>query len=207
MLHSTDPLISERYPTGKTTIRITPRSGGSGDVLVKNVPPYYRHRPTNCDGGAPCGYQGGAAEVYECWCPTLPPSESGDSEVKGSFTKNTTPSVASAASSWPASTQMADHPSSPVYDPESPPYSPTSPSYSPTSPSYVRPVAAPTSAGDAGVAGATASSAVHVAPKAKRKGNECRRCGLFMSEHTRNKRRRWICPVSDTYPQHFDFAA
>ena len=199
--------VSERYPAGKATIRITPRSGGSGDALVKDAPPYYRHRPAHCDGNAPCGYQGGVTEVYECWCPTLFSSESNNSEVKNGCTKSATPSAASTTSPRPASAQMADRPLSPVYDPKSPPYSPTSPSYSPTSPSYVRPVAAPTSVGNAEVTGATASSAVHVAPKAKRKGNECRRCGLLMSEHTRNKRRRWICPVSDTYPQHFDFAA
>ena len=60
-----------------------------------------------------------------------------------------------------------------------------------------------------GITGAAAPSAapsaVYVVPKTKRKRSECRRCGLPMSGHTRNKMRRWICPVSDTYPQHYDF--
>ena len=200
-------LVCERFPTGKSTIRITPRSGGPGDVLTKDTPPYYRHRPAHCDGNTPCGYQGGMTGVYECWCPTPFPSEAGNSEVKGSSTKNAAPSVASTASSRPASAPMAPHPSSPAYHPTSPRWSPNSPSYSPTSPSYHRSVTPSTGTDAVEVAGATILSAIRVAPKTKRKGNECRRCGLLMADHTRNKKRRWICPVSDTYPQHFDFAA
>ena len=201
--------VSESHTAGrpgeKATIRISPREPIRRKPLK---PPYYENTPEHCNLMEPCLYRSDG--IYECWCPTSP----GVSDFEEAHRSGDIQMATSADACPTAAAPEAAHDTPPGCggrDPCGPGpisgrwicFCTTSPTYSPTSPSYAKPQLATTGTRAAGTR--RAHHAIHVAPKAPRKRHECRICHLPMSEHTRDKKARWVCPVSDTYPQHYDF--